>query len=134
MPITASLTVVPGSKVEFAFEGTTVADLLAVAGVSASGKTIYVNDVLATTNTVITDEADVRLHVAPTTVNVKVSILPGTPKPVTLNGTRTVAAAIEAAGLNPSGYKVTIGTRAVDLTDLVSDGDKVFLARPIQGN
>lgn len=69
-------------------------------------------------------------------IQVRVVRVPGTVVEVALNGDRTVAAALTAAGLSAEGYEVQVnGTRVTNLTaGELEDEDTVLLSKKIKGN
>lgn len=135
MQVIATLTQVPGTTAEYAADGNTVANLLAAANIDGTGRTFYVNGQPAELNTEINDGDEVRVHRAPTTISVTVGIFPGAVRRVTLNGSRTLAEALAAAGLETNGYRVNVnGNPTENFAQTLSDNDKVFLTRQIKGN
>lgn len=67
-------------------------------------------------------------------ITVKAGKLPGKIEEISLNGERTVAACIEAAGLNPEGFEIRVNGSVADMDTELNDGDTVLLVKKIKGN
>ena len=70
----------------------------------------------------------------PSHIMVKVGKLPGAITEIALNGDRTVNAALQAAGLNPSGFQVKVNGADATLETSLVEGSTVFLVKKIKGN
>lgn len=64
----------------------------------------------------------------------RVGRLPGKITEIALNGDRTVAAALAAAELDPSGYECRVNGSPADAGTVLQDGDTVLLVKKIKGN
>jgi len=67
-------------------------------------------------------------------ITVRVGRLPGAITEIALNGDRTVQAALEAAGLDATGYEVKVSGNGADLSQVLQDNDTVLLVKKIRGN
>jgi len=69
-----------------------------------------------------------------THITVRVGCLPGRIEEIALNGDRSVAAALEAAGLDATGYEVRVGGVSAGMDRVLSTGETVLLVKQIKGN
>jgi hypothetical protein len=67
-------------------------------------------------------------------ITVRVGTVPGEIRDIALNGDRTVKTALDAAGLDPSGYNIRVNGADADLADEVQADDTIILAKSIKGN
>lgn len=67
-------------------------------------------------------------------INIKVGKVPGRVEEYVLNGERTVAAALAVAGLDPTGYTITVNGWPPESGDELEDGDQVLLGKKTKGN
>lgn len=68
-------------------------------------------------------------------ITVKVGLLPGTIKEVTLNGGRAVSDALEGAEISSAdGYEIRINSELGATDTELKDGDVVLLVKQIKGN
>lgn len=69
-------------------------------------------------------------------IRVTVSELPGSPKDVMLDGSRTVKTAVEIAGWNAANYSVVrVGSTVItDFDTELRDGEYVWLVEEVRGN
>lgn len=65
---------------------------------------------------------------------VRVGKLPGTISEVALNGDRSVSTALDAAGLDPSGYQIRVNGDEVTPSHNLRSNDLVLLVQNIKGN
>ena len=61
-------------------------------------------------------------------------MLPGAIKEITLNGDRTVQAALQAAELRADGFQVKVNGSDANMETTLRDGNTVFLVKKIKGN
>jgi len=67
-------------------------------------------------------------------ITVRIGLVPGAIKEVTLNGDRTVRAALQTAELSGEGREARINGAPATLDSAVSDGDQILLLRQVKGN
>lgn len=67
-------------------------------------------------------------------ITVKVGKLPGRIEEISLNGDRTVQAALDAAGLSAEDLEIRVNGDSADYNDEVDDGDHILLVKKIKGN
>lgn len=67
-------------------------------------------------------------------INVRVGTLPGRVRDYVLNGARTVAAAIQIAGIDAAGYEVRVNSEPAELAAEVEEGDQILVCKQIQGS
>lgn len=67
-------------------------------------------------------------------ITVKVGKLPGAIQEIALNGDRTVAAALSAAGLEVGDCEVRVNASAASEGQTVRNGDTILLVKKIRGN
>jgi len=67
-------------------------------------------------------------------IMIKVGRVPGTVSEFALNGDRDVAAALAVAGLDPTGFTVTVNGWPPEPGDELEDGDIVLLGKKTKGN
>lgn len=78
--------------------------------------------------------AELEIRTKPTTTHVRVGRLPGKVVEVDIPGTPTVAAALQQAGVNPTGYEIRVNGQPEGLNKVLKENDSVVLIRPVQGN
>ena len=64
-------------------------------------------------------------------ITVKVGKLPGTITEIALNGGRTVQDALDAAGIDASGYEIRVNGAPADTSATLTDGSTVLVLRKI---
>ena len=70
-------------------------------------------------------------------INVSIGKLPGKIKEVVVGGRKSVEDALAAANIdldNIEGYELRVNNVNKTLNDILSEGDRVFLVRKIEGN
>ena len=67
-------------------------------------------------------------------ITVRIGCLPGAISEIALNGGRTVQDALEAAGLDATGYEIKVNSQGVDTSHVLQNGDTVLLVKKIRGN
>jgi len=70
-------------------------------------------------------------------INVLIGKLPGRPKDVVVGGRKSIEDALAAAGIDTGdieGYELRVNNVDKTLSDVLSEGDRVFLVRKIEGN
>lgn len=67
-------------------------------------------------------------------ITVRVGRLPGRIAEFTLNGDRTVATALQTAGLDATGFEIRVQGAPATPTTILADGDLVLLVKKIKGN
>ena len=67
-------------------------------------------------------------------ITVRVGRLPGRIAEIALNGGRSVADALAAAELDPTGYEVRVNGSPAEAGTELEDGDTVLLVKKIKGN
>ena len=70
-------------------------------------------------------------------INVSIGKLPGKIKEVVVGGRKSVEDALAAANIdldNIEGYELRVNNVNKTLSDILSEGDRVFLVRKIEGN
>ena len=67
-------------------------------------------------------------------ITVRVGRLPGRIAEIALNGGRSVADALAAAELDPTGYEVRVDGSPADASTQLADGQTLLLVKKIKGN
>jgi len=67
-------------------------------------------------------------------MQVFINVIPGSRRPVTVNPGNTVADAIALAGVSMANKELRRNSVPVQPTDLVNDGDELFVLQIVKGN
>lgn len=131
--------VIPGAINEYVLEvGSTVAQALELANLSASGYDVRMDSVTVSVDTVIPADAKMIILAKQIKGNsplVKVGIIPGAINEYALESGTTVAQALELAGLSATGYDVRMDSVTVSLDTVIpEDAKMLILAKQIKGN
>lgn len=130
----------PGRIEEFAVEvGSTVASVLTLAGLDASGFEVKVDGVRVTdlNSATVTNGTNAILLAKQVKGNamVKIGSMPGRIEEFALEEGTTIQQAIDLAGLSASGFEVKVdGTRVTDLNTPVGNANAILLAKQVKGN
>lgn len=127
----------PGKIEEYTFEaGTTVAQALEIAGLSAEGFEIKIDGNVASESTVV-DGANMILLAKKVKGNagtVKIGQLPGKIEEYSFESGTTVAQALEIAGLSSDGFEIKVDGNVADLSTVIDNANMVLLAKKVKGN
>lgn len=130
--------VMPGRIQEVAVEvGTTVGQVLEIAGLESAGYEIKVDGVVATVDTQITESTNLILLAKQVKGNgvVKVGVMPGRISEVVVEDSATVSEILAVADLNPDGYEVKVdGTKVTDYSTVAGTANLILLAKQVKGN
>ncbi len=137
--ITVRVGKLPGTINAYAIEGNKVSDALNAAGLSADGFEVRINGSVGDLNTQIGEGATILLVTkikgnAGDHITVRVGKLPGMINEIALNGARTVADALGAAGLSDEGFEIRVNGSVVAPTQVLAQNDTVLLVTKIKGN
>jgi putative ubiquitin-RnfH superfamily antitoxin RatB of RatAB toxin-antitoxin module len=129
----------PGRIVEVAVEvGSTVAQVLEIAGLDATGYQIKMDGVNATLETTITETSALVLLAKLVKGNaeqlVKIGQMPGRIVEIVIDSEATIADAIELAGLTADGFQIKADGNTVTLDDKVGTANLILLAKMVKGN
>jgi putative ubiquitin-RnfH superfamily antitoxin RatB of RatAB toxin-antitoxin module len=131
---------IPGAVNEYALEaGTTVAQALELAGLTATGFDVRLDGVTVSVETVISADAKMIILAKQIKGNsdllVKVGQIPGAVNEYALEEGTTVASALELAGLTATGFDVRLdGVTVSTDTVIPSNAKMIILAKQIKGN
>ena len=129
----------PGKIIEVAVEeNATVANVLEIAGLDATGfeikvdgNTVTENDVVGSANMVLLTKK-VKGNTNMNTV--KVGQLPGKIEEYTFEAGTTVAQALEIAGLSVEGFEIKVDGNVADLSTTIEGANMILLAKKVKGN
>jgi putative ubiquitin-RnfH superfamily antitoxin RatB of RatAB toxin-antitoxin module len=132
---------IPGAINEYALEvGTTVAQALELAGLSATGYDVRLDGTSVSVDTVIPVDAKIivlakMIKGNADAIMVKVGQIPGAINEYALEVGTTVAKALELAGLSATGYDVRLDGTSVSVDAVIPvDAKIIVLAKMIKGN
>lgn len=136
---TIKVGVLPGAVQElFIEERTTVAEVLEMAGLDATGYDIRLDGVNVEENTVISADASVLVLVKRIKGNmntIKVGVLPGQVQEIAYEGELTAGELLDMAGLSAEGYDVRLDGSNIDEDTVVDESARVLvLVKRIKGN
>lgn len=127
----------PGKIEEYTFEeGTTVAQALEIAGLSAEGFEVKVDGNTAGTSDIV-DGANMILltkKVKGNAGSVKVGQLPGKIEEYVFEDGTTVAQALELAGLSADGFEIKVDGNVAGMSDVVDGANMILLTKKVKGN
>lgn len=129
----------PGKIEEYAVEnGTTVQEVLTLAGLDSEGYEIRVDSEIAELSQALNESNRVVLLVKKIKGNmntIKIGMLPGKIEEYSLEDETTVQEALEIAGLSSEGYEVRVNSDVKSLDYVLKESDKVLLlVKKIKGN
>lgn len=132
----------PGKIEEFAVNvGDSIASVIALAGLSASGFDVKVdgNKVTDLEGTTVTSSTNLILLAKQVKGNadhtVRVGQMPGKIESYAIDTTQTIAQVLELAGLSASGFDVKVdGNKVTDLNQQIGSANLVLLAKQVKGN
>lgn len=130
----------PGRIEEFAVEvGSTITEVLAIAGLDASGFEVKVDGnkvtdlsqkVTASTNLILLAK-----QVKGNSRTVRIGQMPGRIEEFALSGNESFAEALAIAGLDPQGFEVKAdGSKVNDLNAGIGNTRLILLAKQVKGN
>lgn len=136
---TIKVGVLPGAVQElFIEERTTVAEVLEMAGLDATGYDIRLDGVNVEENTVIGADASVLVLVKRIKGNmntIKVGVLPGQVQEIAYEGELTAGELLDMASLNAEGYDIRLDGSNVDEDTVIDESARVLvLVKRIKGN
>ena len=133
--------VIPGAVNEFVLEsGSTVAQALELANLSATGYDVRLDGEIVSVDTVIPDTARLiilakQIKGNASTVVLKVGVIPGAVNEFAVEEGSTIQEVLTLANLSSDGYDVRLDGELVDLDDVVEeDSQLIILAKQIKGN
>lgn len=139
---TVKIGTMPGKIEEFALEvGTSIASALEFAGLSATGFEVKVDSIRVTdlNSTKVTASTNLILLAKQVKGNangvVKIGTMPGKIEEYALEGTTTIAQALDQAGLSASGFEVKVDSvRVTDFNQPIGNANLILLAKQVKGN
>jgi len=136
---TIKVGVLPGGVTEYLVEaGTTVAKVLEMAGLDASGYDVRLDGVSVAVDSVIGADSKLIVLVKQIKGNVqtiKVGVLPGGVTEYVVDGTLTVQELLDMAELDATGYDIRLdGTTVTADTRITADSKLIVLVKQIKGN
>lgn len=135
---TVKVGAMPGRIEEYALEdNATIADAIALAGLSTSGFEVKVDGSVVTDFSRSISGANTILLTKQVKGNatVKVGAMPGRIEEYALEDNATVADAIALAGLNTSGYEVKVdGSVVTDFSRSIGGANTILLTKQVKGN
>lgn len=140
MTKTIKVGMMPGTINEYAVEaGTTVREVLELAGLSASGYDVKIDGTKITDFEQTVDNANLVLLVKQVKGNangiVKVGMMPGTINEYAIEPGTSIQEVLELAGLSASGYDVKVdGEKVTDLSEDAYDANLILLVKQVKGN
>lgn len=132
--------VMPGRINEFVVEeGVTLASLLELAGLDASGFDVKVDGTKVTDLNTVVDGANLVLLAKQVKGNanglVRIGVMPGRINEYAVEEGQTVGQALELAGLDPTGFDVKVDGVKVDLYYTITPATNlILLAKQVKGN
>lgn len=131
---TIKIGVMPGRITEYALaEGTTVADALQMAGLSASGYEIKLDGRTVTETETAAGNILLLTKKVKGNSTIKIGVMPGRITEYAVNPGTTVSDALQMAGLSSSGYEIKLDGRTVTESDVAS-GNILLLTKKVKGN
>ena len=131
--------VIPGAVNEFVLEtGTTVAQALELANLTATGYDVRIDGELVSTDTVIPADASMIILakcIKGNAIVIKVGIIPGAVTEFALEDDCTVGQALELANIASTGYDFRVDGELVTMDDILDESDSMLIgAKRIKGN
>jgi sulfur carrier protein ThiS len=139
---TVKVGTMPGRINEFSVqEGASIASVLELAGLSATGFEVKVDSISVTDldNTVVTSSTNLVLLAKQVKGNaggvVKIGTMPGRINEFALDGSTTLGEALAQAELDPTGFEIKVDSvRVTDLNTPIGDANLILLAKQVKGN
>lgn len=139
---TVRVGIMPGQINTFAVEeGTSIASLLEIAGLNASGYEVKVDGTKVTdfNNTNVDASTNLVLLAKQVKGNadseVRVGMMPGQINSYFVDTEQSIASVLELAGLDANGYEVKVdGTKVTDFDEPIGNANLVLLAKQVKGN
>jgi putative ubiquitin-RnfH superfamily antitoxin RatB of RatAB toxin-antitoxin module len=140
MEKTVRIGVMPGRVNEFAMPvGTTIKEALRIAGLSADGYEIKVNDVTITLNDTAVVNADTTLILLVKAVKgnglVRIGVMPGRVSEFAIEPGTKVKDALVIAGVSADGYEIKVNDVTATLDTVVTaESSLILLVKQVKGN
>lgn len=139
---TVKVGTMPGRINEFSVqEGASIASVLELAELSATGFEVKVDSISVTdlNGTFVTSSTNLVLLAKQVKGNaggvVKIGVMPGRINEYALDGSTTIAQALEQAGLDPKGFEVKVDSvTATNFDAQIGDANLILLAKQVKGN
>ena len=139
---TVKVGVMPGRLNEFAVaEGTSIASVLELAGLNATGFEVKVDSITVTdlNSAVVTSSTNLVLLAKQVKGNaggvIKIGVMPGRLNEFALGANTSIQEALDHAELSASGYEVKIDSVTVtDFSKPIGEANLILLAKQVKGN
>ena len=135
--ISIKICMFPGESREFTAENNaSVAQIIELAALNASGYEVRVNGATATTATALNDGDRILLvkQVKGNVKSVSTCVFPGEARSWNVEDGATIQEVITLAAINVSGYEVRVNGAASTLASTVNDGDRILFVKQVKGN
>jgi len=132
--------VMPGRITEVAVEtGSTIAEVLAIAGLSSDGYEIKVDGAVSKLEATVGESTNLVLLAKQVKGNagglVRIGVMPGRINEFAVSTGKTVGEALEIAGLDADGYEVKIDGQTGDVSTVITENTNlILLAKQVKGN